>query len=88
MIKLAIISFVIGFFAVGVFLYGAAFALALFADVQKWGSFSIGLGPFTLFEHIRTSNRTQNTFGNGIMMISLLAGFFNAVVALLLRKRV
>jgi hypothetical protein len=50
LIKIAVVSFVTGFLAVGLVLAGSVLALTILADVQEWASFGLGKGPFTIFD--------------------------------------
>ena len=86
MIKIAVVSFVTGFLAVGLVLAGSVLALTMFADVQGWGSFGLGKGPLTIFEHRRTPEGTETLFGVGIIVVAALAGILNAGAALWLRR--
>ena len=87
MIRIALVSFVTGFLAVGLVLAGTVLALTMFADVQGWDSFGLGMGPFTIFEYRRTSKGTETLFGVGIIAVAALAGTLNAGAALWLRSR-
>ena len=86
MIKIAVVSFVTGFLAVGLVLAGSVFALTMLADVQGWASFGLGKCPFTIFEYKRTPKGTETLFGVGIVMVAALAGILNAGAALWLRR--
>ena len=86
MIKIAVVSFVTGFLAVGLVLAGAVLALTILADVLGWASFGLGNGQFTIFEFRRTPEGTETLFGGGIMVFAVLAGILNAGAALWLRR--
>ena len=86
MIKIAVVSFVTGFLAVGLVLAGSVLALTILADVQGWASFGLGKGPFTIFEYRRTPEGTETLFGVGIIVFAVLAGILNASAALWLRR--
>ena len=86
MIKIALVSFVTGFFAVGLVLAGSVLALTMLADVQGWASFGLGKGPYTVFEYRRTPEGTETLFGAGIIVFAALAGILNAGAALWLRR--
>ena len=88
MIKIAVVSFITGFLAVGLVLAGSVLALTILADVQGWASFGLGKGPFTIFEYRRTSEGTETLFGVGIIVFAVLAGILNAVAALWLRRSI
>ena len=86
MIKIAVVSFVTGFLAVGLVLAGSVLALTILADVQEWASFGLRKGPFTIFEYRRTAEGTETLFGVGIIVFAVLAGILNAGAALWLRR--
>ncbi len=86
MIKIAAVSLVTGFLAVGLVLTGSVLALTMFADAQGWNSFGLGRGPFTIFEYKRTSKGTETLFGVGIITVAALAGILNAGAALWLMR--
>ena len=82
MIKIAVVSFVTGFLALGLVLAGSGLALSMFAEVQGWDSFGLGKGLFTIFEYRSTSKGTETLFGVGIVVLAALAGTLNAGAAL------
>ncbi len=87
MVKTGLIAFVAGFLAVAALLYGISLALTVLADLQGWGSFRIGGGPFVVFEYVRTPTAEEALYGIGIVTIAALAGLLNALVALLMQRR-
>ena len=86
MIKIAVVSFVTGFLAVGLVLAGSVLALTILADVQGWASFGLGKDPFIIFQYRRTAQGTETLFGTGIIVFAALAGILNAGAALWLRR--
>ena len=86
MIKIAVVSFVTGFLAVGLVLAGSVLALTILADVQGWASFGLGRDPFTIFQYRRTAEGSETLFGTGIIVFAGLAGILNAGTALWLRR--
>ena len=86
MIKIAVVSFVTGFLAVGLVLAGSVLALTILADVLGWASFGLGKDPFTIFQYRRTAEGTETLFGTGIIVFAGLAGILNAGAALWLRR--
>ena len=86
MIKIAVVSFVTGFLAVGLVLAGSVLALTILADVQGWAAFGLGKDPVTIFQYRRTAEGTETLFGTGIIVFAGLAGILNAGTALWLRR--
>jgi hypothetical protein len=87
MLRMAAISFVFGFLAVGLVLLCFAFGLTIIADVRGWGSFGIGSGLFMIFDYKRTPDGTETVIGTGTIMVALLAGILNAVAGTILWSR-
>ncbi len=87
MLRMAVVSFVFGFLAVGLLLLCFAFGLAIIADVRGWGSFSIGNGLLTIFSYKSMPDGTETVIGTGTVVISLLAGILNAVAGTVLWSR-
>ena len=88
MIKIAVVSFVTRFLAVGLVFAGSVLALTTLADLQGWNSLGLGNGPFTIFEYRRTPEGTETLFGVGIIVFAVLAGILNAGAALWLRHSI
>ena len=88
MLRIAAVSFVFGFLAVGLLLLCSAFGLAIVADVRGWDSFGIGSGVFAILEYGLTPDETETAIGPGIIMISLLAGTLNAMAGAILWSRI
>jgi len=86
LIKIAVVSFVTGFLAIGLVLAGSVLALSILADVQGWASFGLGKGPLTIFHYRRTTEGTETLFGTGIIVSAILAGLLNAGAALWLSR--
>jgi hypothetical protein len=86
-LRIAAVSFVFGFLAVGLLLLCFAFGLAIIADVRGWGSFGIGGGVLTIFDYERTPEGTETVIGTGTILIALLAGILNAVSGAVLWSR-
>ena len=87
MLRIAAVSFVFGFLAVGLLLLCSAFGLAIIADVRGWESFGIGSGVLTIFDYKRTSDGTETVIGTGTILVALLAGILNAVAGTALWTR-
>jgi hypothetical protein len=87
MLRIAAVSFVFGFLAVGLLLLCSAFGLAIVADVRGWGSLGIGSGVLTIFSYERTPGGTETVIGTGTVVIALLAGVLNAVAGAILWSR-
>jgi hypothetical protein len=87
MLRIAAVSFVFGFLAVGLLLLCSAFGLAIIADVRGWESFGIGSGVLTIFDYKRTPGGTETVIGAGIILVALLAGTLNAVAGAMLWSR-
>ena len=88
MLRIAAVSFVFGFLAVGLLLLCSAFGLAIIADVRGWESFGIGSGVLTIFDYKRTPGGTETVIGAGIILVALLAGTLNAVAGTILGSRI
>jgi hypothetical protein len=87
MLRIAAVSFVFGFLAVGLLLLCFAFGLAVVADVRGWSSFGIGSGVLTIFSYERAPEGTETVIGRGTVVIALLAGLLNAVAGAVLWSR-
>jgi hypothetical protein len=87
MLRIAAVSFVFGFLAVGLLLLCSAFGLAIVADVRGWDSLGIGSGVLTVFSYERTPGGTETIIGTGTVVIALLAGILNAVAGAILWSR-
>ena len=87
MLRIAAVSFVFGFLAVGLLLLCSAFGLAIIADVRGWESFGIGGGVLTIFDYKRTPDGTETVIGTGTILVALLAGVMNAVAGAMLWSR-
>ena len=85
--RIAAVSFVFGFLAVGLLLLCSAFGLAIVADVRGWDSFGIGGGVLTIFSYERMTGGTETVIGTGTVVIALLAGVLNAVAGAILWSR-
>lgn len=85
--RIAAVSFVFGFLAVGLLLLCSAFGLAIVADVRGWDSFGIGSGVLTIFSYERMPGGTETVIGTGTVVIALLAGVLNAVAGAILWSR-
>jgi hypothetical protein len=86
-LRIAAVSFVFGFLAVGLLLLCFAFGLAIIADVRGWGSFGIGSGVLTIFDYERTPDGTETVIGIGAILVALLAGTLNAIAGTVLWTR-
>jgi hypothetical protein len=86
-LRIAAVSFVFGFLAVGLLLLCSSFGLAIIADVRGWESFGIGSGVLTIFDYRRTPDGTQTVIGTGTVVLALLAGILNAVAGTALWSR-
>jgi hypothetical protein len=86
-LRIAAVSFVFGFLAVGLLLLCSAFGLAIIADARGWGSFGIGDGILTIFAYRRTPGGTETVMGTGIILVALLAGSLNAIAGTVLWSR-
>jgi hypothetical protein len=87
MLRVAAVSFVFGFLAVGLALFCSAFGLAVIADIRGWGSFNIGGGLLTILSYERTPDGTETVIGGGTVVIALLAGALNAAAGTVLWSR-
>lgn len=87
MLRIAAVSFVFGFLAVGLLLLCSAFGLAIVSDVRGWDSFGIGSGVLTIFSYERTPEGTETVIGTGTVVIALLAGVLNSVAGAILWSR-
>jgi hypothetical protein len=82
----ALKAFVLGALALGIVGYALAAALAVTA--QAGGStIEVGVGPLDLVSVTRDGATTVTTFGPGILVIAVLGGLANVVVASLMRHR-
>jgi len=86
-LRIAAVSFIFGFLAVGLLLLCFAFGLAVIADARGWGSTGIWSGVLTIFDFERTEEGTETVIGAGTMVIALLAGALNAVAGIVLWSR-
>ena len=87
MLRIAAVSFVFGFLAVGLLLLCSAFGLAIIADVRGWESFGIGSGVLTIFDYKRTPEGTETVIGTGAILVALLAGTLHAIAGTVLWTR-
>ena len=87
MLRVAAVSFVLGFLAVGLLLACFAFGLAIIADVRGWGPFNIGSGLLTILSYTRTPDGTETVIGPGTVVLALLTGVLNAVAGTVLWSR-
>jgi hypothetical protein len=87
MLRIAAVSFVFGFLAVGLLLLCFAFGLAIIADVRGWESFGIGSGVLTIFDYKRAPGGTETVIGTGTILVALLAGALNAIAGTVLWAR-
>ena len=87
MLRIAAVSFVFGFLAVGLLLLCSAFGLAIIADFRGWESFGIGGGILTIFDYERTPGGTETVIGTGTILVALLAGALNAIAGTVLWSR-
>ncbi len=81
-----LISFLVGTAAVFVVLVVSFFALGLAADTDGWKSFEIAIGSLRLFAFERQGKTTEMSMGNGLLIVSIVAGLVNAAAAHLLRR--
>ena len=87
MLRIAAVSFVFGFLAVGLVLLCSAFGLAIIADVRGWESFGLGSGVLTIFDYKHTPDGTETVIGAGTILVALLAGTLNAIAGTVLWSR-
>ena len=87
MLRIAAVSFVFGFLAVGLLLLCSSFGLAIIADVRGWESFGIGSGVLTIFDYKRTPDGTETVIGTGTILVALLAGILSAIAGTVLWTR-
>lgn len=77
---------VLGAAAVGLVAYACAAAAAVI--VQVGGStLDVRLGPVTLVAVERAGTGVATTFGSGLLVVALLGGIVNALLAVLLARR-
>jgi hypothetical protein len=86
-LRIAAVSFVFGFLAVGLLLLCFAFGPAIIADVRGWESFGFGSGVLTIFDYRRTPEGTETVIGTGTILVALLAGTLNAIAGTVLWMR-
>ena len=76
----------LGVVAAGVIAYALAAASAVLA--QAGGrTLDVHLGPLTLVAVERVGATTATTFGSGLLAVALLGGVVNAVLAVVLARR-
>ena len=79
-------AFLLGAVAVGVLAYAAAASLAV-ATQAAGGSLLLGLGPIIVVSVENDTSAASTTFGSGLLLVALIGGLLNLLVARLVRRK-
>lgn len=77
---------VLGALATGLLAYACAVGLAVLAQAGE-RALGIHAGPLVLVAVERTPGGTATTFGSGLLVVALLGGIVNALLAVALARR-
>ena len=79
-------AFLLGTLAIGLVAYAAAVAVAVAAQAGD-RSLDLAIGPLVVVSVVESEDATTATFGPALLLVALVGGLANLVLAALIRRR-